>query len=54
MCSSDLFPSHDMEATGDDIFILGTQDGTFAGDGLLNMNDNGDVVLTRYADSEEG
>ena len=43
-----------MEATGDDIFILGTQDGTFAGDGLLNMNDNGDVVLTRYADSEEG
>ena len=43
-----------MEATGDDTFIIGVADGTFAGDGLLNMNENGDVVLTRFADSEEG
>lgn len=43
-----------MLATGDPSFILGTEDGTFAGEGLLNMNQNGDVVLTRFADSEEG
>lgn len=41
-----------MQATGDDVFILGTEDGTFAGDGLLNMNENGDVVLTRFTDEE--
>jgi hypothetical protein len=43
-----------MKATGDDIFMLGVEDGTFMGESLLNMNENGDVVLTRYADSEEG
>ena len=42
-----------MQTTGDETFILGTEDGTFAGDGLLNMNENGDVVLTRFTDSEE-
>ncbi len=43
-----------MKATGDDIFMLGVEDGTFMGEALLNMNENGDVILTRYADSEEG
>jgi N12 class adenine-specific DNA methylase len=43
-----------MRATDDDIFMLGVEDGTFMGESLLNMNENGDVVLTRYADSEEG
>ena len=43
-----------MEATGEWAFINGVSDGTFAGEGLLNMNDNGDVILTRFADSEEG
>jgi hypothetical protein len=42
-----------MEATGDLTFIDGVADGTFVGEGLLNMNENGDVVLTRFTDSQE-
>jgi hypothetical protein len=42
-----------MTATNDDVFISGVQDGTFAGEGLLNMDQNGNVILTRFADSEE-
>jgi len=42
-----------MEATGEWMFINGVTDGTFMGDGLLNMNENGDVVLTRFTDSQE-
>jgi hypothetical protein len=42
-----------MEATGEWMFINGVTDGTFMGEGLLNMNENGDVVLTRFTDSQE-
>ena len=41
-----------MQATGDDVFISGTEDGTFAGEGLLNVDSDGNVVLTRHAESE--
>jgi hypothetical protein len=43
-----------MEATGDDVYISGVADGTFAGDGLLNLDENGNVILTRHADSVDG
>jgi hypothetical protein len=42
-----------MEATGEWMFINGVTDGTFMGEGLLNMNENGDVVLTRFTDSQK-
>lgn len=43
-----------MEATGDEIFIMGTEDGTFVGEGFLDIDENGVVTLSRFADSVEG
>jgi hypothetical protein len=40
------------EATGDDFIIASTQDGTFAGNGHLNVDENDNVILVRHALNE--
>ena len=42
------------DAYGDEIARSSLSDGTFGGAGLLNMDDNGNVILTRHASSIEG
>ena len=43
-----------MEITGNKAFIAATEDGTFAGEGLLNLDKNGNVILTRFSNDEYG
>jgi len=42
-----------MDATGVDIYQMAVEDGSFNGEGFLDMDKDGNVILTRFADSRE-
>lgn len=42
-----------MKATGVDIYEYAVADGSFNGEGFLDMDIDGNVILTRFADTEE-